>query len=254
MQMNIEDLTVTVAEGKKILDHFSLALAPGSIHVIMGPNGCGKSTLSKVLLAHPHYNIVSGDIIVDGNSILPLSTDARSRLGIFLCYQNPISVDGVTNSEFLRTALTETTQERINVYTFMKAMEKGIEELSMDPAMMHRFINQDFSGGERKKNEILQMKMLKPKFVILDELDSGLDVDSLRIVCQNVNRYKEENPDTTILLITHYPRILEYIHPDYVHVMRDGKLVETGDLSLAQKIEKEGYLGTTSMCGEHHGE
>ena len=240
MELEIDKLNVKVKD-KNIIKDFSLNIKQGEIHAIMGPNGTGKSTLSRVILGDDNYDIISGDIIVDNKSILDLDTTQRARLGIFLCYQNPISIDGITNSEFLRTALNEQSGKNVGLYEFIKDMEKNIHSLNMNVDMMHRNLNQGFSGGERKKNEVLQIKMLKPKFIIFDELDSGLDVDSLKIVCDNINDYLKENPLTSVLLITHYTRILEYIKPQFVHMMVDGKIIESGDYSLAKKIEKYGY-------------
>ncbi len=240
MELEIKNLCVSV-NNKKILNDFNLTIKKGEVHAIMGPNGTGKSTLSRVLLGDSNYCIDSGDIFLDHESILNLDTFLRARKGMFLCYQNPLSIDGITNSEFIRTALNEQLEKPIGLYDFIKQMEQNIDDLSMKQDMMHRNLNQGFSGGERKKNEVLQMKMLKPKFVIFDELDSGLDVDSLKIVCDNINEYLSENPDTSVLIITHYKRILDYIHPDYVHIMKNGTITGSGDLSLAQKIEKFGY-------------
>lgn len=247
MHITMKNLTVKSLDEKIILNDFNLNIKSGETHVIMGPNGTGKSTLSKTILGSNDYNVISGDIIVDNTSIITMPTDERARLGIFLANQSPISIEGVTNSEFLRTALSSITKEKVGIYQFMKEMNSCISDLQMDPAMMHRAINKDFSGGERKKNEILQMKILKPKFIILDELDSGLDVDSLKIVCNNINKYKEEHPDTSILMITHYPRILEYIEPNFIHVMLKGKIVKSGTKELAFEIEKKGYEVINTM-------
>mgnify|MGYP002621282797 CR=1 FL=1 len=240
MDLEIKDLTVSVND-KKILNNFNLSIKKGEIHAIMGPNGTGKSTLSRVILGDNNYHVDKGDIIVDGKSILSLKVDERARLGIFLCFQNPISIDGITNSEFIRSAINSNREKPIGLYEFIKDMESNITNLSMKKDMMHRNLNQGFSGGERKKNEVLQIKMLKPEFIIFDELDSGLDVDSLKIVCDNINDYLNDNPDTSVILITHYTRILNYIKPKYVHMMKDGHISITGDYNLALKIEKEGY-------------
>lgn len=257
--LEIKNLCVDTKDNKQILSDFSLSIKPGDVHAIMGPNGVGKSTLSKVLMGSSDYQVLKGDILFDNESILTLETSERAKKGIFLVNQNPISIEGVTNSEFLKTALSSVSGENVGLYQFMKLMEKSMQELQMDEAFMHRSINQGFSGGERKKNEILQMKILKPKFIILDELDSGLDVDSLKVVCENVNQYLNENPDTMVLIITHYTRILEYIKPTHVSMMKQGKIVETSDMSLAIKIENEGYgdsknieyseVGVNSMSG-----
>ena len=240
MKIDIKKLNVKI-DNKKILNDFNLTIKSGEIHAIMGPNGTGKSTLSKVIIGDDNYKIISGDILVDNKSILDLEVYKRARLGIFLVYQNPVSIDGISNSEFIRTALNEQNDNHVGLYEFIQKMEKGLDDLSMDKNMMHRSLNQGFSGGERKKNEILQLKMLKPKFIILDELDSGLDVDSLKIVCDNLLEYLKENKDTSVLLITHYTRILEYIRPKFVHMMKNGSIYQSGDYSLAEKIEKYGY-------------
>lgn len=250
MKLEIKNLSAQSKDKKEILKQFSLTIKDGEIHAIMGPNGAGKSTLSKVILKSPDYTVTEGNILVDDQSINDLETDERARLGIFLAYQNPVSIDGVSNSEFLRTAMNETKEEKIGIYPFMKEMTEALKDLHMDENMMHRSINQDFSGGERKKNEILQMKLLKPRMLILDELDSGLDVDSLKIVCQNINDYLNQNKETSVLIITHYPRILEYIHPDYVHIMQQGTITKTGDFSLALEIEKNGYSSTNGIIEE----
>lgn len=240
MHIEIKDLEVLV-NNKKVLNKLNLEINPGEVHVIMGPNGVGKSTLSKVLMGSDDYKVESGDILVDGVSIKDLETDERANLGMFLSFQNPIDIEGVTNSEFLKVAINERREEPIGLYDFIKEMEQSFDELDLKKEMMHRSVNQNFSGGEKKKNEILQMKLLKPKFVILDELDSGLDVDSLRVVCDNVNSYLRDNPDTSVLMITHYQRILDYIKPLYIHILANGHIVKTGDFTLAKEIEEKGY-------------
>ena len=240
MHIEIKDLEVLV-NNKKVLNKLNLSINPGEIHVIMGPNGVGKSTLSKVLMGSEDYKVESGDILVDNKSIKNLETDERAKLGMFLSFQNPIDIEGVTNSEFLKVAINERREEPIGLYDFIHEMERSFDELDLKKEMMHRSVNQNFSGGEKKKNEILQMKLLKPKFVILDELDSGLDVDSLKVVCDNVNSYLSDNPDTSVLMITHYQRILDYIKPDYIHILINGHIVKTGDATLAKEIEEKGY-------------
>ena len=250
MSLIIDNIDVVTKDNKKILDNFSLSIDSGTIHAIMGPNGVGKSTLSKVIMGSNDYNVISGDIIFKDKSILKLDVDERSKMGIFLAMQSPISIDGVTNSEFLKTALSSKTEENISIYQFVKLMEKGMEELKMDPTMMHRSINKDFSGGERKKNEILQMKILKPNFIILDEIDSGLDVDSLKVVTDNINSYLKDNPTTSVLIITHYSHILDYIKPDYVHVIKNGNIVKTGNYTLAKEIEENGFDCVNDIGGQ----
>lgn len=250
MKLEIKNLNVSV-DDKKILNNFNITINQGEIHAIMGPNGTGKSTLSRVILGDEHYYITSGDILIDKQSILPLKTDERAKLGIFLCYQNPISIDGISNSEFIRCALNSQREIPVGLYQFIKDIEKDITDLKMDSSMLHRSLNSGFSGGERKKNEILQMKMLKPKLIILDELDSGLDVDSLKVVCDNINDYLKDNPDTSVLIITHYTRILEFIRPSFVHMMKDGTITISGDYQLAKIIEKQGY-NETFVLGEEN--
>lgn len=239
---------------KEILKGVSLNIKPGEVHAIMGPNGTGKSTLSKVILGNYMYEVTDGDILFSGESIIKLPVYERARKGIFLCMQDPTVIDGVSNSEFLRTALGEVNGEKLNLYTFIKSMEDTMKKVELDSSMLHRSLNKGFSGGEKKKNEILQMILLKPKFIILDELDSGLDVDSLRIVCENINDYLKENPEVSVLIITHYTRVLKYIKPSYVHVMRDGKIVKTGTMDLAYDIEKNGYNGINVMIGNEENE
>jgi len=246
--LNIDNLTVKTKD-KVILDKFNININNGEVHAIMGPNGAGKSTLSKVIMGSNDYEVVNGNILFEGNSINGLTTDERARLGIFLSFQNPLSIDGVTNSEFLRTAINSKSDKPIGLYEFIKSLDKATEELSMPTDIIHKTINKGASGGERKKNEILQMKLLQPKLLILDELDSGLDVDSLKIVCQNINDYLKEYPNTSVLIITHYPRILEYIRPNYVHILKDQKIVTTGDYTLAMEIEKNGYSKINDIAG-----
>ena len=246
--LEIKNICVKIIDDdKEILNDFSLSIKKGEVHAIMGPNGTGKSTLAKTIVGHYKYQVVAGSIIFEEDDITNISVDERARLGIFLGMQDPTEIEGITNSEFLRTALKEVSGENINLYHFIKRMEEGMNDLKLSESMLHRSLNKGFSGGEKKKNEILQLKLLRPKLIILDEIDSGLDVDSLKIVCQNINSYLEENPDASVLMITHYPRILEYIKPDYVHIMQDGKIQKTGDLLLAKKIEKDGYHSINVM-------
>lgn len=239
MRLEIENLKVKVGD-KIILNGFNLVINKGEIHAIMGPNGTGKSTLTKVIMGDPNYEIIDGTITFDGKLLNELKVDERARLGIFLGMQLPLAIEGVTNADFLRTALNTKDGKNFKLMPFIKELDKNVEQLKMKKDMIHRGINEGFSGGERKKNEILQMYMLKPSCVLLDEIDSGLDVDSLKIVGENVYNYaKEYKP--CMLLITHYQRLLDYIHPDFVHIMKDGKIVKTGDSSLVKEIEEVGY-------------
>lgn len=238
--LEIKDLNVCI-EDKKILNGLSLKIEKGQIHAIMGPNGTGKSTLSKVIMGSSEYKVLSGDILFENKSIKSLDVDEIARLGIFLSMQNPPSIEGISNSEFIKTAINSKSEEPIGLYDFIKKIENSSKELLIPKDNIHRNVNVGSSGGERKKNEILQLLMLEPKFIILDELDSGLDIDSLKIVCKSINDYLSKNKDASVLIITHYPRILEYIRPNYVHIMQDGKITSTGDYSLALEIEKNGY-------------
>ena len=236
--LKIENLSTSI-DGKDILKDFYLNINDGEVHALMGPNGTGKSTLSKVILNNKKYQKLSGKIMFDDVDITNMSTDEIARKGIFLCNQLPCEIDGVTTADFLRTALNE--KEEVSSYQYIKKIDSAVKDLKMDENMIHRSMNKGFSGGEKKKNEILQLKVLEPKFIILDELDSGLDVDSLKIVCENINNYLKEHENTSVLIITHYPKILQYIKPDYVHVMVNGNIKKTGDASLALEIEEKGY-------------
>ncbi len=244
----IKDLNVKIkSNSKKVLEDFSLTIKPGEVHAIMGPNGVGKSTLSKVIMGHMDYEVISGTLEFNGIDLTELTTDERARNGIFLLMQDPAVIEGVSNSECIRTAMNARVDEPVNLYQFIKQMNEHLDRLSMPKDMMHRSINFGFSGGEKKKNEVLQLKMLTPSLIILDELDSGLDVDSLKIVSQNINDYLNEHKDCSVLIITHYSRILDLIKPHYVHQMLEGKLVKTGDISLAYEIEKVGYHGINEV-------
>lgn len=237
--LTIKNLAVKV-ENKQVLEDFNLEIDDGSIHVIMGPNGVGKSTLSRVIMGDNNYKVLKGSITFNGEDITKLSVDVRSKLGIFLAMQYPLEIDGVSNQDFLRTAMSSREGKQVGLYDFILQCEKASDELKMDKNLIHRSLNVGFSGGEKKKNEVLQIKLLKPKFIILDEIDSGLDVDSLRIVGTNVMDYYKDNKPG-VLLITHYNRLLEYIKPDYVHVMKNGHIIKTGDYSLVKEIEENGY-------------
>ena len=249
--LEIKNISCSIVDSDiQILNHLSLTIHDGEVHAIMGPNGTGKSTLSKIIMGHYRYQLTEGDILLDGESIKDLDVDERAKRGLFLCMQDPTVIEGVSNSEFLKTARSSITGQKENLYTFIKDMEQGMKDVQLDQSMIHRSVNMGFSGGEKKKNEILQMKFLKPKCIILDELDSGLDVDSLKIVCDNIHSYMEENPTTSLLIITHYPRILEYLKPDYVHVLKDGNIQKDGGIELALEIEKNGYSSINAIFGD----
>lgn len=238
-RLKIENVTVEV-DNKEILKHFNLEIKSGEIHVIMGPNGAGKSTLSKVIMGASGYHITEGTITYDGELLNELSVDKRANLGIFLGMQMPLEIEGVSNADFLRTTLNAKEKEQFHLMNFIKKLDQTVENLEMNKDMIHRGINVGFSGGERKKNEILQMYMLEPTCVILDEIDSGLDVDSLRIVGTRAMQYFTQN-QPAVLVITHYQRLLEYINPTHIHIMIDGAIVKSGNASLVKEIETLGY-------------
>ena len=248
----INNLNVSVND-KNILNDLNVELPDGQIHVIMGKNGIGKSTLCKVIMNYPGYT-KKGNIVFNNKDLLKMSTYEIAKEGVMLISQNPVSIEGVSNAEALRTALKERNEGTLDIFKFNKEMEEICDKLALDRSFIHKDINVGASGGERKKIELLHMGILKPKFIILDELDSGLDVDSLRIVCENINDYLKENPDVSVLIITHYTRVLKYIKPSYVHVMRDGKIVKTGTMDLAYDIEKNGYNGINVMIGNEENE
>jgi len=240
----IRDLKVSI-EGKEILKGFNLTIGQGQVHAIMGPNGTGKSTLAYTLMGHPSYEVTGGEICFKGQNILDLEPDERSRLGLFLAFQYPVAIPGVTVANFLRTALNarrkaaNPADKGIPILEFRKLLKEKMEMLKMDPAFAGRYLNEGFSGGEKKRAEILQMAVLQPEICILDETDSGLDIDALRIVSEGVNALRSQN--LGVLLITHYQRILNYIKPDYVHIMMDGRIVESGGPDLALHLEEHGY-------------
>lgn len=225
---------------KQILRGVDLTINSGEIHAIMGPNGSGKSTLAYSIAGHPKYSITQGKILLDGEDVLEMSVDERAKAGLFLAMQYPVEIPGVSVSNFLRTAKTAIDGEAPALRTWIKDVKDAMESLRMDPAFSERNVNEGFSGGEKKRHEILQMELLKPKFAVLDETDSGLDVDALRVVSEGVNRIHQDN-NMGVLLITHYTRILNYIKPDFVHVFVDGKIAEEGGPELAAKLEAEGY-------------
>ena len=241
--LEIKNLQVGVMteEGmKQILRGVDLTIKSGETHAIMGPNGSGKSTLAYSIAGHPKYAITGGSVTLDGVDVLAMKVDERAKAGLFLAMQYPVEIPGVSVSNFLRTAVTAIRGEAPKVRTWVGEVKEAMKGLSMDPAFSERNVNEGFSGGEKKRHEILQMELLKPKIAILDETDSGLDVDALRIVSEGVNRIKESN-DLGIMLITHYTRILRYIKPDYVHVFAAGRIVEEGGSDLADKLEEKGY-------------
>ena len=241
--LEIHDLHVSVeAEGgpREILRGVDLTVRKGETHAIMGPNGSGKSTLAYSIAGHPKYTVTAGTVTLDGEDVLGMTVDARARAGLFLAMQYPVEVPGVSVSNFLRTAATATRGEAPKLRTWVKEMRGAMEQLSIDPAFAERDVNAGFSGGEKKRHEILQLALLKPRIAVLDETDSGLDIDALKVVAAGVNRFRETG-DVGVLLITHYTRILRYITPDYVHVFIDGRIVQEGGPELAELLEAEGY-------------
>lgn len=238
--LKIEKLRSKI-EGKEILKGLTLEIHGGEIHAIMGPNGTGKSTLASALMGHPKYEVTGGKVTLDNENLLEMEVDERAQAGLFLAMQYPSEIAGVTNSDFLRTAINARREEgdEISLIRFIREMESKMKGLEMNPEFMHRYLNEGFSGGEKKRNEILQMMLLEPKFVILDEVDSGLDIDALRIVANGVNEMR--SPDRGFLIITHYQRLLNYITPDFVHVMMQGRIVKSGGPELAHRLEAEGY-------------
>ncbi len=228
-----------IVEGKEVVKGVSLTILPGEIHAIMGPNGSGKSSLSNALMGHPAYTISAGEARLGGQSILEMSADERSRAGLFLAFQYPLAIPGVTVANFMRTALQAHRGKEADMSDFRKLFKAEMANLEVDEVFATRYLNEGFSGGEKKRIEILQMAMLKPKMAILDETDSGLDIDALKTVAEGINKYHHES--NSILLVTHYQRLLNYIKPDYVHVMMDGRLVKSGGPELALKLEDLGY-------------
>ncbi|MDQ2874118.1 MAG: Fe-S cluster assembly ATPase SufC [Actinomycetota bacterium] len=242
--LEIRDLhaSVTDAAGvaREVLRGVNLTVSAGQTHAIMGPNGSGKTTLAYAIAGHPRYQVTQGSITLDGEDILSLSVDARARAGLFLAMQYPVEVPGVTVSNFLRTAVTAVRGEAPKLRQFVKELNTNMAELAMDPAFAQRNLNEGFSGGEKKRHEILQLQLLNPKIAILDETDSGLDIDALRIVSAGINKFAEDR-EHGVLLITHYTRILRYVRPDFVHVFVGGRIVEEGGAELAEELEASGY-------------
>lgn len=236
--LEIKDLHASV-EGKEILKGLDLVVRSGEVRALMGPNGSGKSTLANVLMGHPKYNVTRGDILFDGASMTGMSPDERAKAGMFLAFQYPVSVAGVGLFSFLRTAYNSVHSASIGPVEFRKMLDEKMNALGLDPSFASRHLNDGFSGGEKKRCEILQMAMLSPKIAVLDETDSGLDIDALRIVAEGVN--KLQGPDNGFLLITHYNRILRYIQPQHVHIMMNGRIVKSGGQELAQQLEERGY-------------
>tara|TARA_B100000214_G_scaffold155010_1_gene111158 strand:- start:102 stop:842 length:741 start_codon:yes stop_codon:yes gene_type:complete len=240
--LNIKNIHTTINE-TKILNGLSLEIAPGEVHAIMGPNGSGKSTLAKVLAGQDDCEVTEGEIQYKGENLLDLSIEERSREGIFVGFQYPVEIPGLNNSQFLRASINakrkHNDEEEMSAVDFLKLARETIEKLEIPQTFLNRGVNEGFSGGEKKRNEIFQMTMLNPDIAILDETDSGLDIDALKIVAKGVNEFKNENK--AIILITHYQRLLDYIEPDYVHVLSNGKIIESGDKSLAHRLEQTGY-------------
>jgi Fe-S cluster assembly ATP-binding protein len=242
--LEIRDLHASVTdaagEAREVLRGVNLTVSAGQTHAIMGPNGSGKTTLAYAIAGHPRYQVTQGSITLDGEDVLKLSVDARARAGLFLAMQYPVEVPGVTVSNFLRTAVTAVRGEAPKLRQFVKELNTSMADLAMDPAFAQRNLNEGFSGGEKKRHEILQLQLLDPKIAILDETDSGLDIDALRIVSAGINKFAEDR-EHGVLLITHYTRILQYVRPDFVHVFVAGKIVEEGGPELAEELEKNGY-------------
>ncbi|WP_123896213.1 Fe-S cluster assembly ATPase SufC [Staphylococcus aureus] len=238
--LEIKDLHVSI-EDKEILKGVNLTINTDEIHAIMGPNGTGKSTLSSAIMGHPSYEVTKGEVLLDGVNILELEVDERAKAGLFLAMQYPSEITGVTNADFMRSAINAKREEgqEINLMQFIKKLDKNMDFLDIDKDMAQRYLNEGFSGGEKKRNEILQLMMLEPKFAILDEIDSGLDIDAIKVVSKGINQMRGENFGA--LMITHYQRLLNYITPDKVHVMYAGKVVKSGGPELAKRLEEEGY-------------
>ena len=232
-----------VDEDVEILHGVDLKLIPGEVHALMGPNGSGKSTLAKVLAGHPGYEATEGSVEYDGEDILDLEPDERARLGVFLAFQYPVEIPGVSIANFLRTAMQARLEEEeeLDLFDFQEELLDRMDLLDIDPSFAERPVNDGFSGGEKKRNEILQMAVLRPRLAVMDETDSGLDIDALQVVADGVKALSAEDPEMTVLVITHYQRLLNYLRPDHVHVMVDGRIVRSGGAALAENLEAEGY-------------
>lgn len=239
-KLTIKDLRVSI-DDREILSGVNLEVKGGEVHAIMGPNGTGKSTLASAIMGHPRYEITGGEVTLDGQNVLEMEVDERARAGLFLAMQYPSEVSGVTNSDFLRSAINAKRGEgnEISLMKFIRQLDEKMALLDMDEKFAHRYLNEGFSGGEKKRNEILQMMMLQPRIAILDEIDSGLDIDALKVVAKGVNSML--SPDLGVLIITHYQRLLNYIKPDFVHVFMQGRIVKSGGPELAERLEAEGY-------------
>ena len=240
--LEIRGLHVT-AEGTEILRGVDLSVGPGEIHALMGPNGAGKSTLAGALMGHPAYTVTEGAILLNGEDVTAWATDVRAKAGLFLAFQYPESIEGVSVTQFLRQAMAARTTDDVSVLEVRVLMTEWMERLGMDPSFASRHLNQGFSGGEKKRNEILQMALLKPLVAVLDETDSGLDIDALRVVGRGVHAVRQERPELGVLAITHYTRLLQELVPDVVHILVDGRIVTSGGPELAATVETEGYEG-----------
>ncbi len=252
-ELKIQNLDVSI-DGNQIIKDLNLKVRQGEVHALMGPNGTGKSTLAYAVMGHPNYNVSGGDILIDGKSVLDMATDERSRSGLFLAFQYPVSIPGVTVANFLRTAVNahrryaDPPQDDISILEFRKMLKSKMDLLEMEYSFGGRYLNEGFSGGEKKRTEVLQLAVLEPSFAILDETDSGLDIDAIRIVSEGVNVVK--GPKMGVMVITHYQRILDYIQPDFVHIMFDGRIVESGRKELSLVLEEQGYDWVREKYGQ----
>ncbi len=241
--LNINNLHITIDQGPSIINGLSLEIKPGEVHAIMGPNGSGKTSLSNVLAGHPDYMVTQGEVIFQGKDLLKLSPEERAIAGIFLAFQYPISLPGVTTLNFLQTTVNNLRKKRnqslLDAYDLIQIAENTAKEVGLDSSMLTRALNEGFSGGEKKRNEILQLKLMDPSLVVLDETDSGLDIDALKLIAQAINSMRHEK--RSFIIITHYQRLLDHITPDYVHVMRNGAITKSGGPDLARKLEQHGY-------------